>query len=404
MKRRNILIFIVILFCFGGLVGCNADKKENADEYAIWMGTDDYLTEEGYYFTQDAANGNGIMLWYFDIVSGITVPVCDKAECAHQAVGLFSGESPSCNAQIEDYEIVVYKDQVYYLSGEDMKIVLRRRDKDGNNDEKVAAIDAPYMGERIWFYRDHAFIMAATGVSQSFDPETKESDDSVMRLFDADLKSGQTKILAESSLTERTNSAFTVYEMKDGKVSFYDLEKDKWYTYDVENEGLEEQKEIRERAIYGSAGEYWDIWENYGYTFWEDGLGNSSIACIDWKSGEEKTIYAGETGNTLGYYLNRQQNCMYIIESNWETGFQKIYYYDIETGEMKQAAGEFEKDRKNGYPTIGSKEGFIYSYAVNQLEGQAVYAGDFEYRYMSLEDLLNGTDKYQVVYYLDQEE
>ena len=52
----------------------------------------------------------------------------------------------------------------------------------------------------------------------------------------------------------------------------------------------------------------------------------------------------------------------------------------------------------------GRNRGFVYAYAVNQREDQVAYVGDFEYRFMTLEDAVAGNDRYQVVYYLEQEE
>lgn len=112
------------------------------------------------------------------------------------------------------------------MDHEELDLCLRRRGMDGNDDEKVAVLDASEIGGRMWFYRDHAFIMAITDVSSTFDPETRESEKSVIRLFLVDLDSGETEILAESSLTEAINYAFQVYQIGDGKVYYYYLEED----------------------------------------------------------------------------------------------------------------------------------------------------------------------------------
>ena len=329
MRKRNTILTIIAMLCILLMGGCNADKTDQSEEQVIYQGGGGgALTDEGWYFTRDTDDGQGIMLWFFDMASGNTVLVCDKAECAHQAVDISRGENISCNAQIENYDIIAYKDKIYYLTDDYMKLVLRRRNKDGNNDEKVATIDASIMGRRMWFYRDKVFFMASTEVSRSFDPETRESDNSIMRLFAVDLNSGETEIIAESSMAEAQVYAFNVYQMKDGIASFYDLEKDKWYTYEMESGKVEEQLGIRAKAKYGTVGEYLDICGQYCYDCFQDSSGNMKLMRMDWKTGEESIVYEGNGNNIVGYVI-WGKDYMYIWELNREASeIKNISFYE----------------------------------------------------------------------------
>ena len=43
-------------------------------------------------------------------------------------------------------DFLVYKDKIYYMDHEEMDLCLRRRGMDGNDDEKVAVLDASEIG------------------------------------------------------------------------------------------------------------------------------------------------------------------------------------------------------------------------------------------------------------------
>ncbi len=397
------LFLIILAVCCLFMPGCGRQKSDQTEGYAVWeSGGGGYLTSDGYYFTRDSENdAAGILLYYYDRSSGVTVPVCDKAECSHQAVDLSSGEQPVCNAQICTYtDFLVYEDKIYYMSGQDMNLVLRSRDTDGNHDKKVAVLEASELGGRMWFYRDCAFVMASTDVSQSFDPETRESEQSVMRLFVIDLDSGETEILAESSLTEAVNYAFNIYRMTEGEVCFYDLEKDEWFVYDTEKKKLELQ-EVQANARYGEYGEYVDIYGDFCYDIFTDASGNGSIMRLDRNSGEESVIYSGTPGCETGYMI-WDMDCMYITEINSQ--IENICYYDMNSGEMTQLSGSLYHDPGMMLPFSGDEKGFVYMYAVDMKEDQVLYTGDMECRYMTLEDAVEGNGNYQVIYYLEQEE
>lgn len=402
MKKGKIIFGTLTVIGLVLLSSCM--EKEESGEYAVWRDNDrGCFTDDGYYFVMEDENGLGNLLYYFDMESGNTVPVCDKAECTHRAVDLSTGESASCNAQIESDEIVAYRDKIYYFSGKDMKLCLRRRDKDGNQDEKVAEIDASYKGGRMWIYQERAFVMAYTSVSRSFDPESRESDDSVMKLFAVNLNNGKTDVLAESSLISAVNYAFQIYKMEDGKVYFYNLETDKWFIYDIESAVLQEQDNTKPGMKYGNAGEYVDICGKYCYDIFKDNDGIMKIMRLDLESGGENVLYKGEKGNIADYVICGLDS-MYIFELNGDADeIENICFYDMETEEIKQAGGDFYEDFRVCVPHMCSDKGIIYSYAVNREQGEDAYSGNFEYRYMALEDMIAGTDAYQTIYYLNQE-
>ena len=382
MKRRKRFCILLVITTMLFAAGCGHDRTDD-EEYVTWNNTRGCLTENGYFYTADSADGVGILLYYYDFSSGYSVPVCDKAECSHQAVDLSAGKDATCNAQIDTYgEFVVYQDSIYYISFGERKLLLRRRDVDGNNDENVTSLDAAYLGGRMWFYRDMAFIMASTGVSNSFDPQTKASDASVMRLFAVDLKTGKTEIVAESSMTAAVDYAFNIYQMKDGKVFFYDLEKDGWFVYDTETGQTEEQMNIGKNSRMGETGEYYDLYDHYCYSVFEDGKGHKNIMRLDRETGEEKVIYSGNAQYEVGYAIE-DMKCMLISELNMEQEkIENICFYDMEEDEIYPFSDAYFA-QEGLLPFLWSKEAVIYPHIENN-------EGDIRDYYVPLQDVIKG--------------
>ena len=194
------------------------------------------------------------------------------------------------------------------------------------------------------------------------------------------------------------NYAFNVYRMEDGKAYYYDLERDKWYVYDIDSGTRTEQDEIRKHAKYGALGEYVDMYGDYCYELFTDDSGNSRIMRLDWETGEENIIYEGNDGNVVTFTI-WEMDCMLISELTQDLSkIKNLIWYDMISGELKPIPGSFYEDYRVYHPYDGSGKGIIYPYAVDKEEGDQPYDGDIEYRFMSLEDLLEGTGEYQVVY------
>ncbi len=402
MKR--IIIIIAACMLLSSLAGCGNTMKEN-EEFAAWtsnLSGKGFLTEQGYYFVRDDAGYS--MLYYFDIETGKTVPVCDKAECDHRGADIFAGEEQTCNAQIVGSEIVVYKNKIYYFDG----VTICRRDLDGNNDEKVAVLGNVYdhyLGEAAWFYRDTLLITASTTTAKTFDAETRESDGSELILYAVNLTNGKVTEIAKSSLTDAIN-AFAIYKSEHGKIHFYNLELNKYFVYDLKDKTISEQK-VKCTADLGEGGGYYEIVGDYCYGYGTLD-GKDTLVRMNIETGEEETYYAAR-----GSYCPTQSwfnGARYVVDlPDWEEGMDRekisFYYYDEKEGVLTELSrGIYNDYRTSSFPVIGDEKGIVYSVAVNRQEDETVYTGDVEYRYMSMENLLAGNDEYQVVYCLEEEE
>ena len=97
------------------------------------------FTDSGIVYTKQDENGNGDLLYYFDEKSGISVALCSKGNCDHNAVDVTTGENIECNAQIIALTLLsVYNGRIYYLSEDDdsMDLAIKSRDMMGTDDKR----------------------------------------------------------------------------------------------------------------------------------------------------------------------------------------------------------------------------------------------------------------------------
>ena len=164
------------------------------------------------------------------------------------------------------------------------------------------------------------------------------------------------------------------------------------------------QEEIPPRAKYGKYGEYIDLSGQYCYEVFEDESGKRDLMRMNRETGEETVICSAAEGNEFGFAIYGM-DFMSITELDLESSeIENLYFYDMETGSLEQISSDFYEDFHVSVPFMWSEQGFAYAYAVNQREDQVAYVGDFEYRFMTLEDAVAGNDRYQIVYYWAQEE
>ncbi|MCD8045388.1 MAG: hypothetical protein LUE90_01805 [Clostridiales bacterium] len=403
--REKLIFIIITIFCTGAvsLVGCGA--ADLSDETAYFDGNEhyhpsrNYMTSEGYYFMDE----NG-MLHFFDFASQETVYVCDKPECPH--VLSHEGGDGTCNAEIDAISgITVYGGFVYYIAEGDgyNEADLRKRDTDGNNDEKVATLEGEAgSSAAAWFYRDIALVRVSTATSKSFDAETKESENQETRLYRVDLKTGDTSLLDTSSLGDIWADVFVVHKMEDGKFYYYSQETDSYSVYDTES-GDVSKRDVActadfTQVIYGNNGDYCYIAFAGGfcYGFRINGE-NTELIRMDIETGEEEIYFSGVDSYP-------EFSCFETYQAIYDYADGTYYVYNMETGELSEVGGAYVSQAGVGaVPMEISEYGVIYSVAVHQTDMYEAYDGDFEYQYVSLQSYLSGGNDYVPVYYLDQE-
>lgn len=376
---------VAVVFASALIGGCGGTKN-SGEEVAISNFDQSFMTQEGYYFIDEEG-----MLHFFDKKSGKTVIVCDRADCDHQP-GEYAGAS-ECNAELYAEEMAVYGDKIYYISMSDTinELEVRCRDKDGNNDGKIASVEGQYTRDSAWFYENTVMFTAEVIYPESFDAETKQSSkDSVMRLYAVDLSTGKAQIVKESSLTEH-DQALYVHKAEDGKFYFYDWEEGNFYTYSIETGSLE-QREVKCAMEFGSIiimGDYCygAVPNRDGYDFVRENI----------ETGEDEVYYTGASYQDAIYYSSGVC-CFYNMDDP-----DHFCYYDTRTGKLTEMPGSYPTKIGVGAPTLISDEGVIFFTGVHMTDRMQSYSGDFEYQYMTLKDFLDGGDNYVPVYYLDQE-
>lgn len=346
------------------------------------------LTEDGCYIVDENE-----MLHIFDKSSGKTVMVCDKPECAHSPSK--GDETDPCNAEINTEQFAVYKDKIYYLvSGNEYNTLdLRRRDLDGNHDEKVVSLEGEGVNNCAWFYEDTALVKVCTAVSKTFNAETKESDKPEARLYAVDLNSGKSSLIGSSFLTDQVN-VFRVHKAEDGKFYYYSQEENAFYTYDTET-GENQKRNVKCTADFTT--EYHGMSGDYCYGYKDD----YQLIRMNIETGEEEVFFTSEDPLPLNYY-----SCFsnYIAIYDYTDG-GKHYVFQADSGELTEIESNFvDMVGLSATPMSLSENGVVYSNEVNQKIWGEAYDGDFEYEYMALSDYMDGSSKYEVIYYLKQED
>jgi hypothetical protein len=114
----------------------NVGETEGDDTSQNYWNTDEShmvaAAENGYYFMTNT----GSYIMYFDIESNEVIPVCAKADCAHN--------TESCNAYVGDEKkvsgIYYYQGYLYYMPVKNGMAVLTRMDASGGDRKEIAEL------------------------------------------------------------------------------------------------------------------------------------------------------------------------------------------------------------------------------------------------------------------------
>lgn len=406
-KWKKTKIFTVFLCFFLILLsGCAEEKSISDEEKTVCWGQSDHmiLEEDGCYFLNEEE-----MLYYFDISSGKTVPVCDKAECEHQFQDITAAEEDLCNAQMRSTNFSIYGDKIYYVSGgEYNELFIRCRDLDGNNDKKVTQIEGVDMNGDAMFYQNKLLITVVIYASKSFDAETKESDSNFLRLYLVDLDTGDTKIIDESSCIDQ--NSYGIMKGEKGKFYYYDMEENAFFTCEAETGETElfcNMYEVDYGEETADAINYYIFHGDYCYGIIAmDGIRKYVRLNIETGEGEiflvttEPDVCEPDEYVTIPY----TSSDAYYTLNDWENPENnKFAVYDFSDGSLTDLPGKFFKDFRYT-PAVWTDMGAVFLYAVDWEGSDMSYSGDFEYRYISRKDLMEGNDNFQTFYYLDQGE
>ena len=428
---KNVKIKRALLGVFIGcmLSGCSADKSDTggtqietdvngkadipvlseSQKGQCQLGMGNYLfTDSGIVYTKQNENGNGYLLYYFDEKSGISVALCSKGNCSHSAVDVTIGEDIECNAQIITPTLLsVYNGRIYYLSEDDdsMDLAIKSRDMMGTDDKKVAELSAQYFGTDAWNYGKYIFVAAYTDVSESFDAKTRESDSSRSLLFAINLENGDVNIVAESEQIE-TSGVFVLSGYDGNKIDIYRTYDKKCFNYDLESGTLSDAPELTEKLadkhiVEGNpdGNTYFISTNSYMY-----GVNSTdkSIMQLNMSTGEEKTIYSpaneGEEDGNCGFAPIGDDGVIIDIRKSDSGEILHYFYLDTDSDELTEVKGEFTTDPKTLGIDCSGDNGFVYNYPVDMKDGQAVYDGKFELRFMSIQEFLGKGNEYKVVY------
>ena len=157
MRRYFVWICILMVFWSGCQVSEREDSMESeesieapalTEEEALFL-TDGYLPDfdmqNQFSIYKDAARVGdtiyfkfGANMYYYDMNTGITVPLCGKAECNHT--------SGSCNAYFWDLcGFCYYNQKIYWVEWENDHYYLASMNLDGSQHERVQEMPEPFV-------------------------------------------------------------------------------------------------------------------------------------------------------------------------------------------------------------------------------------------------------------------
>lgn len=406
MRKKYIaykLLGIIMGITF--MSGCGLQGAQHEREYTYWNSIAlGHLDENGYYFLNNVG-----MLYYFDISADITIPVCDKAECQHQHLDYNMPDTAKCNAQLDCLYngFAVYNNKIYYYkSGNDMnRMELHSRELDGTNDKKIAVLKANSPECEGLFYEDKLLTVGMFYASESFNAETRQSEDSYLKLFLVDLKTGEVEEIDQSTQIHN-DYAYGMRKGENKKIYYYRMQDNQFYSVNIDTG----EKEVEEVAFQKNGFDNNDFNKQVGigwrYTLFRGDYcfgqhienGKTAYTRLNIETGEiNEYLVVEDTGEYTNFvgdaYFGKD---VYYIRTDIEhPENNKIFICDVTGNKLTELKGKFIQDLNYGTPWLWTDTGAIFCY---QTVSEDMTNQILEYRYFSKKNLVDGNDKYQIIY------
>jgi len=236
MISKKVYLILLCIFSVATISGCNNSKytseystsnenntaatniafDNNKGQY--YMPNGSAAAENGYYYiTKNSDHGNnsaptyGYFLYYYDMTSQTTVPLCSKLECRHN--------DSNCDAYISDNEclghmIWYYDGRLFMIERTDENDNLVSYDKEGRNKETVCILSD---SNAVVGFKDSVDNVACVN-NGSLYYETYDSKSDYVTLKKVDLKSeSKPQIIGTISINPNASSsnAFRFYPFQD---------------------------------------------------------------------------------------------------------------------------------------------------------------------------------------------
>jgi len=222
MKKYNrIYTMILVILMLAGLTACSSQGtviRDNRSWKNVWnYRSQSALSDVGYYYFA------GSSIWFADLQSGTTVPLCSKAGCSHSGIG--------CDGYIGmANRIFFYDNSLYSFEKGNYGTTLYRRDATGMARMKVADLGTKYTEEEkvlsIKFFgcAGDSLYYCATVSGLAYDKESgsKTNVDEVQYISRVDLKTGKETYIFEDEVTAFYDSVELLAVREDGFL-FYHL-------------------------------------------------------------------------------------------------------------------------------------------------------------------------------------
>lgn len=221
MKKR---LFTVMLFMLLVLGGCKNEER---------------MPEEIVFYTRFSLGKDGILycsdlLYITDYVTGVTVPVCDKPNCAHEPLSS-TNENPQCNAAYPGAmrAAFLYRDKLYVFVGDGMNhTVVYMAESTGEGRRKIA--EAEYTVYGISEFQDGKAYFSAEREGYQGKNSLRQEREVFIGLFDTADQHFECLTTPDASLGATDICGITREEIFLRRCSFLEEDEKNWTKVSVE--------------------------------------------------------------------------------------------------------------------------------------------------------------------------
>ena len=334
---KQILSLILAILMLAGLTACSRGTVtgDNSAWVNVWdFSTSSAISENGYYYS---VNGS---IWFADLQSGTTIPLCSKASCKHDGDSI-------CEVNIDLINPVFFGgDSLYSIEIADFGTVLNRRDATGMGLMQVAKLGTKYTeNEKVltikyFGYADGYLYYSAevAGMVRNEETGVNEYVDEVQYISRVDLKTGKETYIIEDEVGAFYDEMVILAVQKDSVLFTHknasDVRKEVENYRDILatdpllvkcwNAGTGKITTVLE-TTYGDFTQ--EIGVDGGKIYHtssvkkDDGTKRTATSVYDLDTGKGKILYEGTSFYLGGRYALRTVS-----------GTQEQYFHDLETG------------------------------------------------------------------------
>lgn len=257
MKKRLIILMFFILLIMGGCT----NEEQLPEEEIVFNGRFS-LGKDGILYCSD-------LLYITDYATGVTVPLCDKPNCAHEPQSS-TNKNPQCNAAYPGFvgTAFLYHDKLYVFMADGLNhTVVYMAESTGEGRRKIAEADYTWYGNQE--FRDGKLYFAAERENYEEGSSMRQEKEIFIGSFDTDNQSFEILTTLDTSLCAIRIVGITSREIFFQQYKFLDDERKNWTKVSVEDISVEY---IAKNLETGEERNYFEVEDNVDHCVVETGI------------------------------------------------------------------------------------------------------------------------------------